>query len=29
VPLLNLDQLFFLDPAGNGVELQFAANEAR
>jgi catechol-2,3-dioxygenase len=27
VPLLNLAQLFFHDPAGNGVELQFDANE--
>ena len=27
VPLLNLAQLFFLDPAGNGVELQFDAGE--
>lgn len=27
VPLLNLVQLFFHDPAGNGVELQFDANE--
>ena len=27
VPLLNLAQLFFRDPAGNGVELQFDANE--
>jgi catechol-2,3-dioxygenase len=27
VPLLNLSQLFFHDPAGNGVELQFEANE--
>jgi catechol-2,3-dioxygenase len=27
VPLLNLAQLFFHDPAGNGVELQFEANE--
>ena len=27
VPLLNLDQLFFHDPAGNGVELQFDAGE--
>jgi catechol-2,3-dioxygenase len=29
VPLLALDQLFFHDPAGNGVELQFAAAERR
>ena len=27
VPLLNLAQLFFHDPAGNGVELQFDATE--
>ena len=27
VPLLDLEQLFFHDPAGNGVELQFAAGE--
>ena len=27
VPLLDIDQLFFLDPAGNGVELQFDAAE--
>jgi catechol-2,3-dioxygenase len=27
VPLLNLAQLFFRDPAGNGVELQFDAND--
>jgi catechol-2,3-dioxygenase len=27
VPLLDLAQLFFHDPAGNGVELQFAAHE--
>jgi catechol-2,3-dioxygenase len=27
VPLLELAQLFFHDPAGNGVELQFAASE--
>jgi catechol-2,3-dioxygenase len=27
VPLLNIAQLFFHDPAGNGVELQFDANE--
>jgi catechol-2,3-dioxygenase len=27
VPLLNIAQLFFHDPAGNGVELQFEANE--
>jgi catechol-2,3-dioxygenase len=27
VPLLNLDQLFFHDPAGNGVELQFDSGE--
>ena len=27
VPLLNLVQLFFHDPAGNGVELQFDASE--
>jgi catechol-2,3-dioxygenase len=27
VPLLNLSQLFFHDPAGNGVELQFDAAE--
>jgi catechol-2,3-dioxygenase len=27
VPLLDLVQLFFKDPAGNGVELQFAARE--
>jgi catechol-2,3-dioxygenase len=27
VPLLDLAQLFFHDPAGNGVELQFDANE--
>jgi catechol 2,3-dioxygenase-like lactoylglutathione lyase family enzyme len=25
VPLMNIDQLFFHDPAGNGVELQFDA----
>ena len=29
VPLLSLDQLFFHDPAGNGVELQFESNEPR
>lgn len=29
VPLLDLWQLFFLDPAGNGVELNFAGNEGR
>lgn len=28
VPLLNLEQLFFRDPAGNGVELQFEASES-
>jgi catechol-2,3-dioxygenase len=28
VPLLNLAQLFFHDPAGNGVELQFDASES-
>lgn len=28
VPLLDLVQLFFKDPAGNGVELQFAASAA-
>jgi catechol-2,3-dioxygenase len=27
VPLLDIAQLFFHDPAGNGVELQFDANE--
>ncbi|HEY9183269.1 MAG TPA: VOC family protein [Gammaproteobacteria bacterium] len=27
VPLLGIDQLFFHDPAGNGVELQFDAAE--
>ena len=27
VPLLNISQLFFQDPAGNGVELQFNADE--
>jgi catechol-2,3-dioxygenase len=27
VPLLNIEQLFFHDPAGNGVELQFDASE--
>jgi catechol-2,3-dioxygenase len=27
VPLLNIAQLFFHDPAGNGVELQFDASE--
>jgi catechol-2,3-dioxygenase len=27
VPLLNIAQLFFHDPAGNGVELQFDAAE--
>jgi catechol-2,3-dioxygenase len=27
VPQLNLAQLFFHDPAGNGVELQFDASE--
>jgi len=27
VPLLNIAQFFFHDPAGNGVELQFDANE--
>jgi catechol-2,3-dioxygenase len=27
VPLLSIAQLFFHDPAGNGVELQFDANE--
>jgi catechol-2,3-dioxygenase len=27
VPLLNIAQLFFHDPAGNGVELQFDADE--
>jgi catechol-2,3-dioxygenase len=27
VPLLNIAQLFFCDPAGNGVELQFDASE--
>lgn len=29
VPQLDLDQLFFHDPAGNGVELQFAASDGR
>jgi len=29
VPLLDIDQIFFQDPAGNGVELQFAAAERR
>jgi catechol-2,3-dioxygenase len=29
VPLLDIDQLFFHDPAGNGIELQFAAAENR
>lgn len=29
VPLLDLWQLFFLDPAGNGVELNFAGGEGR
>ena len=29
VPLLDIEQLFFHDPAGNGVELQFAAAERR
>lgn len=29
VPLLDLWQLFFLDPAGNGVELNFAGSEGR
>jgi catechol-2,3-dioxygenase len=29
VPLLGLDQIFFHDPAGNGVELQFDAAEPR
>lgn len=28
VPLLNVAQLFFHDPAGNGVELQFDASES-
>jgi catechol-2,3-dioxygenase len=28
VPLLNLVQLFFHDPAGNGVELQFDAADS-
>jgi catechol-2,3-dioxygenase len=28
VPLLNLVQLFFHDPAGNGVELQFPADDS-
>jgi catechol-2,3-dioxygenase len=27
VPLLGLSQLFFHDPAGNGIELQFDASE--
>jgi catechol-2,3-dioxygenase len=27
VPLLDIAQLFFRDPAGNGIELQFAAGE--
>jgi catechol-2,3-dioxygenase len=27
VPLLNIAQLFFRDPAGNGIELQFDASE--
>jgi catechol-2,3-dioxygenase len=27
VPLLDIEQLFFHDPAGNGVELQFDASE--
>jgi catechol-2,3-dioxygenase len=27
VPLLNIAQLFFHDPAGNGVELQFDAGD--
>jgi catechol-2,3-dioxygenase len=27
VPLLDIAQLFFHDPAGNGVELQFDASE--
>jgi catechol-2,3-dioxygenase len=27
VPLLNIAQLFFHDPAGNGVELQFDGSE--
>jgi catechol-2,3-dioxygenase len=27
VPLLNVAQLFFRDPAGNGIELQFDASE--
>jgi len=29
VPLLNIDQLFFHDPAGNGVELQFDQADGR
>ena len=29
VPLLDLWQLFFVDPAGNGVELNFAGGEGR
>jgi catechol-2,3-dioxygenase len=29
VPLLAIEQLFFHDPAGNGVELQFEAVERR
>ncbi|RDU98569.1 VOC family protein [Trinickia dinghuensis] len=29
VPLLDLWQLFFRDPAGNGVELNFAGSEGR
>ena len=29
VPLLAIEQLFFHDPAGNGVELQFDAAERR
>jgi catechol-2,3-dioxygenase len=27
VPLLDMDQLFLHDPAGNGIELQFASAE--
>jgi catechol-2,3-dioxygenase len=29
VPQLAIEQLFFRDPAGNGVELQFSSAEAR
>ncbi len=29
VPLLNIVQLFFHDPAGNGVELQFDATDTQ